>query len=118
MFWLDLNESAPEWQEIKLTGDRPDGISRHSVTLWDDKIYCLGGERNNVQIVKFFYIDISDTKMNYGQLSAKCTEIITNKSSAPLRLDSHTAIIYPESDNKDTDKMIVFGGYFKSIKSK
>lgn len=117
MFCLDLNESAPEWQEIKLTGDRPEGISRHSAILWDDKIYCLGGERNNIQIMKFFYIDISDTRMNYGQLSAKWTEIITNKSSAPLQLDSHSVIIYPESDNKDTDKMIVFGGYFKSIKS-
>ena len=71
MFCLDLNESAPEWQEIKLTGDRPEGISRHSAILWDDKIYCLGGERNNIQIMKFFYIDISDTRMNYGQLSAK-----------------------------------------------
>lgn len=48
---------------------------------------------------KFFYIDISDTKMNFGQLSAKCTDIITDRKKAPLELDSHTAIIYPGSDD-------------------
>lgn len=80
-------------------------------------MYCLGGECNNKQICKFFYIDISDTRMNIGQQTAKCTEVITNRDLAPLQLDSHTAILYPESDNGSTDKMIVFGGYYKSLKS-
>lgn len=50
MFCLDASEYAPEWQEVNLTGDYPKGISRHSVVVWDDKIYCLGGENNNVQL--------------------------------------------------------------------
>lgn len=37
--------------------------------------------------------------MNFGQLSAKCTDIITDRKKAPLELDSHTAIIYPGSDD-------------------
>lgn len=117
MYTLDISESSPEWQEIEIIGKCPNGISRHSAVLWDDKIYCLGGEHNNSQLSKFFYIDISDTKMNYGKSTAKYTDIITNKESAPLQLDSHTAVIYPEDDNMNADKMIVFGGYYESLKS-
>lgn len=79
MFCLDVTETSPEWQEIKIMGDRPEGISRNSAVLWDDKIYCLGGENNNTQLCKFFYIDISDTRMNFGQMTAKCTEIIHSR---------------------------------------
>lgn len=117
MFCLDIHEYSPEWQEIKLVGDFPKGISRHSAVIWDDKIYCLGGENNNLQLKKFFYIDISDTKMNFGQITAKCTDIYTNRDQAPLELDSHTAVIYPENDNKEQAFMIVFGGYYKSMKT-
>ena len=117
MFSIDISESSPEWQEIEIIGNYPNGISRHSSVLWDNKIYCLGGECNNSQICRFFYIDISDTKMSFAKSTAKYTEIITNREVAPLELDSHTAIIYPEADNKEADKMIVYGGYYKSLKS-
>jgi len=117
MFSLDITDSSPEWQEIEIIGDTPTGISRHSAVLRDDKIYCFGGECSNSQISKFFYIDISDTKMSFAKTSAKCTEIPTNKEKAPLQLDSHTAVIYPLVDNKEADKMIIFGGYYKSLKS-
>ena len=39
MFALDISDAAPDWQEVKLMGDRPEGVSRHSAVLWDDKIY-------------------------------------------------------------------------------
>lgn len=71
MFSIDLSEANPEWREIEIIGDSPPGISRHSAVLWDDKIYCLGGECNNSQIKKFFYIDLSDTRMNFAKSNAK-----------------------------------------------
>lgn len=117
MFCIDLSEASPEWREIEILGDSPAGISRHTALLWDNKIYCLGGECNNSQLKRFFYIDISDTRMNFAKSTAKCTRIITTNPIAPLELDSHSAILYPESDNNDSDKMIVYGGYYKSMKS-
>ncbi|CAI2362842.1 unnamed protein product [Moneuplotes crassus] len=117
MFSIDLSEMSPEWREIEIIGDPPKGISRHSALLWDNKIYCLGGECNNSQLGKFFNIDISDTRMNFAKSTARCTKIITTSPIAPLELDSHTAILYPESDSGDADKMIIFGGYYKSLKS-
>lgn len=51
MFALNIHESAPEWREIELHDDHPrNGISRHTAVLWDGKIYCLGGETNNIQL--------------------------------------------------------------------
>lgn len=50
MFCIDITDPAPEWQEIDITGDAPKGISRHSAVVWDEKIYCLGGEFNNAQL--------------------------------------------------------------------
>lgn len=39
MFCLDVHDFAPEWQEVRLMGDAPKGISRHSAVIWDNKIY-------------------------------------------------------------------------------
>lgn len=122
MYSLDINDPSPEWQEIKLkpastNGFLPNGISRHTAVIWDDKLFCLGGEQNNTQAKNFFYINIAETSIKGAHLTAECTQMITSKQNAPLELDSHTAILYPESDNGEADKMIVFGGYYRNLKT-
>ncbi|KAJ3441437.1 faciogenital dysplasia protein [Anaeramoeba flamelloides] len=92
LFKLDLVKL--KWETVLTVGNKPSPRSEHSLTLFDKKLFLIGGKKNKIKYADLYSYTF-DTK--------KWTKLTKFKGNLPSKRSGHTATVAQ-------DKIWIFGG--------